>query len=341
MKLDLTKNAVDNVLALINAANGTSIVNGRQIALGSPVAFTGPGGQNTKLNVAGVPGDGVSGNKDLYYNRIGIAGSAASQASTMQVDITMTAADFKAAVASAWHLMESELQDIVPPASGTPSLNFAARPDSLTYIGSGSINLSWVSVVPSQPYGLFFSGNHDDDFTQLPLVPFDFHWFGHNLRFEKSFGVGANSFVTLAPDTTYDAAVQADPAHWTVPTLCIGAADRSVQQIFAGTQSDGTYKIRFEGWYTYSGGVVGTPSIVWELVFSPDGTFTLFTDAPQQVPAYYGTGSNWILFNGTPAAVHPYNGTFDANFTIPIVQGQTFKFSPSDANGTTFNCVQV
>lgn len=343
MKLDLTKNAVDNVLALINAANGTSIVSGKQITLGSPVAFTGPGGQNTKVTVTGISGDGVTGTKDLYYNRVDIAGASLAQATSMQVDQTMQAADFKTAVAAAWNLLPAELADIPLPSANQATLSFAARSDSLAYLGTGQINLTWVTVVPSQPYGLFFSGNYDDNYVQLPLVPFDFHFFGHNLKNEKSFGVGANSFVTLLPDTTYDYTAQADPAHWSVPTICLGASDRSVQQIYAGTQADGSYKIRYEGWYDYTGGVAGTPSMVWELVFNQDGSFTLWSDAPiaADATAFYGANSNWILFNGTPTAVHAYNGTQDANFTIPIVQGATFKFTPGDANGTTFNCVQL
>lgn len=344
MKLDPTKDAETNVLALINAANSTALTKGTEITLGTPVATTGPNNQNTKVTATGSATANITGSKDFYYNRIPMRDSALNQATSMHIDISMVSADIIDSLSAAWGLVGSEIQDITPPPANQGALNFSAKTDSLLYTGSDSISLIWDSVVASQPYGAFFSGDDDDNFLQLPACPFDFMFFGINLKRQKSFGVCANSFFTMTANTTYDTGQQANPSYWTVPTICIGSNDRSMQRLLAGTQPSGTsYKIRYEGYYTYQGGTLGSPTQVWELEFFSDGTFTLFTDAPDpnHVADFYSNGAVWTLFNGTPAAVHPYNGVQDANFTIPIVQGKTFKFTPGDANGSTFSCVQL
>jgi hypothetical protein len=165
--------------------------------------------------------------------------------------------------------------------------------------------------------------------------------FGKNLKNEAALGVSSNSFLSLVSDTNYQASVQADPTHWTKPVILIGARDRSLLRLSAGLTPQYTYKIRYEGHVNSGGGSLNAPTIVWEMEFFMDGTFSLYTLAPvpAQASSFY-TGSNWQFFDGTGTAVHAYGGNSvqDKNFIIPAADDTQLKFAPGDANGSTFSC---
>lgn len=71
MKIDATKNAVDNVLALINAANTGQTLTSAQVTLGTPAAQTADGqGRNTSIELTGVSAQGYSGTQTYTYTRL-------------------------------------------------------------------------------------------------------------------------------------------------------------------------------------------------------------------------------------------------------------------------------
>jgi hypothetical protein len=353
--IDNTKSALDNLFALVNAANGTSLTQGSHVTLDNMVAATGPNGENTKVTANGIAAKNVTGSKDLFYNRIGLKGSQMAPAKQLHVTRATTVAQIRAGIVSGWGLIDSELQDPAAPTFLAASVDISANPASLIYQGTDTMPLVWDDAPTGPAYGLVYSGDDDDGYHVLAPFPFDFMLFGRNLKNEANFGVDSNSFITLVQDYTYDQGTQADPTHWSAypsPAILIGSSDRSLQKLFAGwlVDSNGvlSYKIRFEGHnnYTGTGEVLGSPDMVWEVVFNQDGSWTLYTTAPaanagnidSSAPTFYA--GNWILMDGKGGAVHAYNGAQDAGFTIPIVADKTFKFTPGDANGTTFNCVQ-
>jgi hypothetical protein len=354
--IDNTKTPMANLFALVNAGNGTSLTQGTKITLDNMQPAAGPNGENTKVTANPIAGQNITGSKDLFYNRIGMKGSQAAPAQSIHVTRTSTLAQIQAAIVSGWGLIPTEVQQVSQPTYMQPSLNVAANPNSLIYQGVDTINLIWDDAPAGTPYGNVYSGDDDDGYHVLTPPPFDFYLFGQNLRTQVNFGVDSNSFITTVQDTTYDQSTQATPAHWSsypAPAILIGSSDRSLQNLYAGWLVDGSgnvsYKIRYEGHnnYTGTGEVAGSPDMVWEVVFYPDGSWTLYATAPvanagnidSSAPTFLA--GNWILMDGTNNAVHAYNGAQDTQFTIPIALDHTFKFVPGNATGTTFSCTQI
>lgn len=204
--------------------------------------------------------------------------------------------------------------------------------------------------MPAQDYGNVSDTNLDDDFAATTPSAFSFKFFGDDLNSVTSY-VGSNSYWTVGTGVSaYQYSSQASPAFWTgegTPALVMGSNDRSVQRVFSGMMPDGTYKIRYEGHYTYSGGVAGTPTIWWELVFKDDHTFTVFSDCENNasiIQTFYQVGQQvWGVASGTSAATsfHTYNGANDADFVIPMTKGQTYKFTAANAEGTLWSMALV
>ncbi len=342
VSIDKTKTPLQNLFALVNAGNGTTLGEGGPITLGGMVAHAGPSGHNTKITATGVPEQNVQGSKDLYYTRLPMKGSSMGPAKNIHVTRSSTAVQIRDAIIEGWGLIATEVEDIPLPAAFAPSVDISAKAESWVYVGTDTMPLIWDDVPVGPAYGLIVEANFDDNFHDLPEFPFDFMLYGKNLKEETAMGVSSNSFLSMTPDTTYQQATQADPAHWTKPVILIGARDRSLQRLYAGLTAQYTYKIRYEGHVNSSGGSVNNPTIVWELEFFMDGTFTLYTLAPvpAQASSFY-TGSNWQFYDGTGSAAHVYlgSGAQDKNFIIPAVDDTTLRFTPGDVNGTTFSCV--
>jgi len=116
----------------------------------------------------------------------------------------------------------------------------------------------------------FFGGN-DDGFWDLTL-PFQVNFAG---SLHSNIYINSNSYVLFGArpsSNTFDQSIQwsysaANPAY---PKIQISSGDRSCQRIYYGTEGsspNSTYRVRWEGHSTYSGGVLGSPTFLWEMVF--------------------------------------------------------------------------
>lgn len=341
VSIDKLKTPMQNLFALVNAGNGTNLSEGSHVTLGDMVAYAGPNGHNTKITATGIPEMNVSGSKDLYYSRVQLKGSSPAPAKNIHLTRATTHQQIQDAIIAGWGLVASEVEDITMPGMFVGSVNISAKADSVLYVGTDAMPLIWDDVPVGPAYAVVQEGAYDDNFFTLPAFPFDFFLFGKNLKEETAMGVCSNSFLTMSSSTAYQTATLSNPATWPKPAIVIGGKDRSMQRLWAGLTPQYTYKIRFEGHISYSGGVLNSPTMVWELEFFMDGTFTLYTLAPNpaQATAYYGQDSVWMIFDGTTTATHAYNGGQDSNFIIPPQDDTYLKFTPSDANGTKFSVV--
>lgn len=70
MKIDVTKNGITNLLALVNSANTGQTITGSQVTAGTPSVKTDTGdGRNTTVVLSAVAGQGFSGTVSLNYTR--------------------------------------------------------------------------------------------------------------------------------------------------------------------------------------------------------------------------------------------------------------------------------
>lgn len=101
--------------------------------------------------------------------------------------------------------------------------------------------------------------------TALQTLTLPFQVF-YNGAFFNQVTVSSNSWLVFGSTATQvsSAFTASNPAF---PTLMIGTANNSWQRLYAGAENGGTtYRIRFEGTNATSG-VVGSPTIVWEVTF--------------------------------------------------------------------------
>lgn len=128
----------------------------------------------------------------------------------------------------------------------------------------------------------------DDGFWQLSL-PFNISYRGVSYNI---INVNTNSYVLFGsrpPDTTLGDSNEYDSSiGWvyaantpTIPKIQISAADGSAQRIWTqttGSSPNRLYRVRFEGHTSYTGGVLGSPTLVWEMTFAENASNTIFVD---------------------------------------------------------------
>lgn len=114
-------------------------------------------------------------------------------------------------------------------------------------------------------------GSNDDGFWDITL-PWTFN-FGNVIITNKVY-VNTNSYVLFGfrpTSSTFDQDI-----NWIYgedlpyAKFYITAADGSAQRVYYGTEGSSpnrTYRIRFEGHISYGGGVLGSPTVEWELIF--------------------------------------------------------------------------
>jgi hypothetical protein len=133
-----------NIIALLNSLNGTSLVEDN-ITLGTPVALP-ESLTNTRVEISPGPSPLFAGADDFYYNRT----SAAKQlGSTESIQVTVTAGmtdeQMLAAAMAVFPLQASEWHFVAaqkPIGSDRPGLlTIAANADSLIYHGEYSFKL--------------------------------------------------------------------------------------------------------------------------------------------------------------------------------------------------------
>jgi len=124
------------------------------------------------------------------------------------------------------------------------------------------------------------SGGNDDGYWDLTL-PFNIEYAG--ITTNKVYP-GTNTYITFTGGSSaYQSLSYSNPA---LPKIMISCADNSCQRLYYGTEGsspDRTYRIRFEGHNSSSGGVLGSPTMVYEAVF--------YENAPSQIDIHVGANA--------------------------------------------------
>lgn len=147
MKIDKNKNAIDNVLALINDANKVNWT-AEMVTVATPVAVTdgSHGGRNTRLTVTAVPGMGLRGSNTFYYNRLGMLDSVLSPQTAYDVDGQTNNATLFGTVVDALGLVASEVELVEPVVDQMPQITLQPKGISMLYNESTVLTLNWPSL---------------------------------------------------------------------------------------------------------------------------------------------------------------------------------------------------
>jgi len=144
MNIDLQKTPAQNLVALLNSLNGTSLVEAN-LAFSDAQALT-EQNTNSRVLVAGGSTPVFAGSDYLYYNR---ATAAATLGNANSIEVTVTAgmndAQVYAAAMARFPLQGSEWRFVaaqMPVGTERPGmLLIAAKSDSLLYVGNYSFTL--------------------------------------------------------------------------------------------------------------------------------------------------------------------------------------------------------
>mmetsp|Transcript_35276 Transcript_35276/g.91656 ORF Transcript_35276/g.91656 Transcript_35276/m.91656 type:complete len:648 (-) Transcript_35276:708-2651(-) len=152
----------------------------------------------------------------------------------------------------------------------------------------------WNATFPLTGMRLLHSGSTDDEFF---VIRFDQPWslFGNEY---KSISVSANSYITFdASYRTYNPTILDPPGS----KIVIAGGDNSVQRLYVRRHMDGL-GVRFEGTNNYHG-IVGSPNIVWEVVFLTEGGLRFYFETLPSTPtkAFLANGRGTVI-NLAPTA---------------------------------------
>lgn len=139
----------------------------------------------------------------------------------------------------------------------------------------------------------------DDGFWQLTL-PFNITY---NNTSYNIINVNTNSYVLFGsrpPDNNLGDSNEYDQSiGWgygsntpTISKIQISVADGSAQRIWTnttGSSPNRQHRVRFEGHTFYTGGVLGSPTLVWEMVF--------YENTPSQIDLHIGANPRVTLYN--------------------------------------------
>lgn len=143
MYIDKTKDGLQNVIDLINLANGISLPKNGGVGFSVPTAYAGPSGHNTKITLTGDPDYSYEGTQDVYYTRIGLDDNVAMPPVRHPISRSLTSAQFLDQVADALNLVKSELQPLGVIAQNAPNVTLNPIANSLLYVGSLNLALKW------------------------------------------------------------------------------------------------------------------------------------------------------------------------------------------------------
>jgi hypothetical protein len=167
---------------------------------------------------------------------------------------------------------------------------------------SSSITNSLEGSLGLTEYTYPTTGSTDDGYWTVSL-PFNIQFAGQNYT---TIYPGTNGYITFgAGSSTYNVS-QSSP---NLNKIMISAADLSCQRIFygiSGASGSRQFRLRWEGHIRYSGGVVGNPTIFWEIIF--------YENAPAQFDLHIGRNDMWQPIGGVAGY------TFSASdISVPLV----------------------
>jgi hypothetical protein len=155
-KINTSLSALDNLLALVNAANTGQTITNAQVTAGAPSVKSDTGdGRNTTVALTAVGGQGYTGAVSVNYTRRGLNDSVLSPVDSYTATTGTTAAALVTALAAQLGLVESELHLEDPAAPGTPlsgaqsgnqaTLDLVANAGSLLYVDGSlqAIAMTW------------------------------------------------------------------------------------------------------------------------------------------------------------------------------------------------------
>lgn len=155
-KIDSSKSAIDNLLALVNAANTGQTLTNTQVSAGTPSVQAADGqGRNTSVTLTAIAGHGYTGSQTFTYARRGLNDSVLNPVDSYTATVGIDAAALLTALASQLGLVASELhlEDAANP--GTPlsgainnspaTINIVSAAGSLLYIDGSTqgITMTW------------------------------------------------------------------------------------------------------------------------------------------------------------------------------------------------------
>jgi hypothetical protein len=134
VKIDVNKNAIDNVITLINDKNNTSY-RAAELVLGIPGLYSDGAGRNTKLQVSGRPG-GLYGSVEIHYKRLGLLVNVASPQITYDIYDTTTESELFNAVLAGLGLHRDEVAFVQTYTPALTSIQLRPKNNSLLYAGA-------------------------------------------------------------------------------------------------------------------------------------------------------------------------------------------------------------
>ena len=157
------------------------------------------------------------------------------------------------------------------------TVNNAASPASATV---SSITPSILGAAALASLTTPTIGSQDDGYWDITL-PWNVTYLG--TTYNHVF-VGTNFYLTFGEGSAVYTNLSATTPN--IPKIMMCAADRSAQRIYygeEGTAPNRTYRVRLEGHTAYSGGVLGSPTMVCEYVF--------YENNPTQIDLQIGTNN--------------------------------------------------
>jgi hypothetical protein len=124
-------------LGLINAKNGSSIVE-TQVTVDAIIASTENPGDNTKITLTGIDGEGIEGSRSFFYGRYDLLGAKAVDPNRVSILGTDTQPEIHAKVCTTFGLKASEVEVSTVTIPGTDDYTVATMmpiDDSLLYNG--------------------------------------------------------------------------------------------------------------------------------------------------------------------------------------------------------------
>lgn len=141
MQINVSLSPLANVLGLINAKNGSSITE-NQVTVDACIASAENPGDNTKITLTGIDGEGIEGTRSFYYGRYDLLGAKTSDPSRVEILDTDDQTQIRTKIFTAYGLKASEVvvnsgSDVTTPAADDVTFTtMAPITDSLLYNGS-------------------------------------------------------------------------------------------------------------------------------------------------------------------------------------------------------------
>jgi hypothetical protein len=162
MKIDVTKSAIENLIAQIKSDNPSSTISAAQFTAGVPADVDiGLGRGNTDLIITGVPGAGKSGTKTLSYTRLTVVQGTVAPTTELEVIGNDDEATVVAKLIATMGLVASEVETtnyIAPTDAETDGLiTIGGKLGSLLYVTNTFdivLKLSDISLEDDIPNGV-------------------------------------------------------------------------------------------------------------------------------------------------------------------------------------------